>query len=704
MTKTFILAGLSALLLAAASCDGTGSDKRDDDPQQPGPDDGDPQNWKPGDGTGECNVDALLGPHAYGTKIKTLLTGLPLTDEELVSLREDESSLPDMIDGWLAQPEADGVLQRFFMTAFQQDSGNNESLFNLLGVNARQVGRFTNPNSARADDLLNRNFSNSFALSVLDMVKNGEPFTKVLDTDTYYMTTAMMMFLAFTDDRVVNDEGNISTRTTAGHFPTIRILRDGPQPPLAQVLNPSSPNYMTFYHSGMATLPTACNVAASQTIDTTQNVNGEWRISGNVNYFVFSALLLGRLEGVRRHNQTNCNAPARNMVPVIDRNDFADWRPVQLVKPADGQDADYFYDVVNLRGQSDLALHTDRLGFFTHPGFFSTWPNNEDNSARVTINQTLIVALGASFDGEAVTDFTSDAINAEHADPTTECYGCHQTLDPMRDYFRASYTNFYGQQLDEERMGLEADFVFKGVEASGNGVRDLALALESHPLFPYAWAHKLCYYANAAPCAEGEELDRVVAAFVESNHDFRVLIRELFSSPLVTGSACVSGVDAGTEAIIARQSTFCNQLSVRLGTPDICALQTTPEDASNLQDDMNEAVASIPDDTYSRSVIEPVIIGQTGMFTRANREAACNIYAQDGFDDVFTGMGRDEVLAMLVESIMALPPSDERHAEALAILNEHVDEVIAGGDSETLALQSAFALACMSPGSAGIGF
>ena len=45
--------------------------------------------WKPGDDEGHCNVDALLLPHAYGSKVKTLLTGLPLDDAELGALQQD---------------------------------------------------------------------------------------------------------------------------------------------------------------------------------------------------------------------------------------------------------------------------------------------------------------------------------------------------------------------------------------------------------------------------------------------------------------------------------------------------------------------------------------------------------------------------------------------------------------------------------------
>ena len=44
------------------------------------------------------------------------------------------------------------------------------------------------------------------------------------------------------------------------------------------------------------------------------------------------------------------------------------------------------------------------------------------------------------------------ALDEEHAAPGSECYGCHQTLDPMREFVRASYTSFYGQQLDPARV------------------------------------------------------------------------------------------------------------------------------------------------------------------------------------------------------------------------------------------------------------
>jgi hypothetical protein len=53
---------------------------------------------------------------------------------------------------------------------------------------------------------------------------------------------------------------------------------------------------------------------------------------------------------------------------------------------------------------------------------------------------------------------------------------------------------------------------------------------------------------------------------------------------------------------------------------------------------------------------------------------------------------------------MGLPPADTRYAAVRAALSDHVDDVIASGESEEIAMQSAMAVACMSPGSAGVGF
>lgn len=709
MKKTLRAATTVASLLALAALPACGEETAPDDdgPVDPVTEDPKPVDWQPGGDAGSCNLDALLPPYAYGAKVKTLLTGLPLTDAELAELSADPTRLRAMIDGWLAMPEAEPVLTRFFMTAFQQTGGDRVSLFNLLGRSASATGFFNGPRSPNADEMLNANFAESFARTVVQLVEEGRPFSEVLTTDELMMTTAQMAFLAFTDDEVVDDQEGHTVRRSAGHFDTLKLVRDAAAaPPLEEALDPDSPSFGTFWHAELANLPAACNVAATQTIDTTQNVAGQWRLGGNVtpSYFVFSAILLGRHQGVLRHQQTNCNTGASNKTPLISRADFSDWRMVKVRRPAEGEPTTLFYDVPGLRGASELVLHTERVGFHTSLGFLSTWPTNEDNSARVTINQALIVALGKSFEGVAVTDFSPEALDAEHAAPGSECYGCHQTLDPMRDFYRGSYSNFYGQQLSEERADIEADFVFRGVQTQGVGVRDLGAILASHPDFPSAWAHKLCYYATSGPCVEGEELDRVVDAFVASDLDFRVLVAELFASPLVTGNACVAGVDAGSAASIARRSTFCSALSARTGVEDLCGLSTHFRDGTPLQNEVRDAVASVPDDAFSRAVVEPVVISETSMFSRANAEAACVLAAQNGFAEMFGEATAEEATLRMTSELMGLPPSDPRHEAALEILRDHVAEVLSVGKTESEALQSAFVLACMSPSVAGVGF
>ncbi|MEZ4441884.1 MAG: hypothetical protein R3B72_22480 [Polyangiaceae bacterium] len=701
-------AALAALALGsmAASCVVSDGSKQDDPPDPPGPIDGDPTKWNPSGVTGECNVDALLKPFSYGAKVKALLTGVPLEEQELAAIQDDPGALAGLIDGWLASDLGRENFERFFMTAFQQTGLDNETFFYPLGFANTALGRFTSPTSDTTDVMLNANFAESFARTAYAIMQSGDSWARVIDTNEVWMTTAQMVYLAFQDDQVVADDESRSVRTTKGHFPTLRIVADETAaPPPSEALDPNHPNFGIFWHDAIDTLPTNCNVLPMQTIDTTGFTTGEWRIANGTmdpSFYVFSQIF-GRHQSIRRH-PNDCNTGAANRTPLLDRNDFSDWRPVTLRKPGGGESASIFYDLEGLRASNELVLHMPRPGFIGSAGFVGTWPSNEDNAARVVFNQILIVALGASFEGLAVTDFTPSGIDEEHADPSSECYGCHQTLDVGIRFVRGSYTNFAGHQLDPQHADVEGDFVFGGVQDKGLGIEALAQILESHPYFPRAWAQKLCFYANSAACPEGAELDRVVKAFEDANLDFRVLVRELFASPLITGEACVEGVDAGTTATIARRSQFCHQLSLRLGVDDVCALRTNDRESSNLQKLVRDATVSIPDDGFSRAVVDPVTIAETGMFTRANREAACNLAALNAWTAVFDMLSPAEVLTFLVEKLMALPPNDPRHDEAVTVLEEHVADAMAGGASEQVGLQSAFVVACMSPGSAGVGF
>ncbi|MEM6786370.1 MAG: hypothetical protein AAF715_02530 [Myxococcota bacterium] len=700
----------------AAACNGSGGGDGNGPGEDDGGDGGIDPTFDPSGTAGECNVDALLSVESYAAKVKGLLTGLGVNQEELAALLaadDTQAELGDLVDTWVDSPEADEVLMRFFMTAFQQTGGDVESFFYLQGRNAASTGRYSAPNSPLAHEMLNQNFAESFARTAVRLVRAGRSFDEVLTTTEIEMTTAQKVFLAYKDDVVVHDDESKTVRHTAGDIPTITLVPNaGQAPPPAESFNPSSPNFMRFYHGRLTEGTGSCAITGPITIDTTSLTDGDWRLAAGGEFGVANFLymmMMGRHESIRRHNVTpNCNTGARNRAPVLDREDFYDWHTVSLRKADSANPATKFWRLNQVRNATELRLESPQAGFLTRMGFFSTWPNNEDNSSRVTLNQMLIVALGSSFDGEAVTDFTPEGLDQAHAAPGTSCFGCHQTLDPMRDYVRASLTNFYGEQLDEERQGMEATFIFGGVQQVGTGgIEEFAQILAEHPAFPGAWIQKLCYFANSEACPPGAELDRIVAAFTDSGLDFRVALRELFSSPLITGESCVADVDAGTEATIARRSGFCAKLSNRLGIDDICGGLTLPDDADDLQNDMRRAMASVPDDSFSRSLVEPLTISETGLFIRANREVACTVAAENAFDQAYADASAEEVLDHLVTNVMGLPANDGRHDEARAILEAHVAEAQADADltaTEDEALRSAFIIACLSPSTAGVGF
>lgn len=682
-----------------------------------------PNDWDPSGKDGECNFDALLQPYSYGAKVKTLLTSLPLEDAELSALEADPAALGGLIDTWLEAPESRAILERFFMTAFQQNGGDNASFNYLMGRGAAGYGTFAAagemPKSAPTDQLLNENFGESFARTVADLVAAGKPFNEVLTTEEFQMTTAQMAFLAYLDDEVVADDKTRTLRTTPEDFKTFTVVKaESAAPPAAQALDPASANFGKFWQAKAADLniPATgganCTFGASEVITTAAPFPAnKWRTGGGVSgsFWVFSQML-GRSLALTKTGVSGCSASAVLGEPMFTRNDFADWRTVKVRKPASGESRTVFYDLKSMRDATELVVSTERLGFATTPGFQSTWMNNEDNAARVTINQILIVALGKTFNPVAIfSDYQPNPpLDEEHVD--AECAGCHQSLDPMREFVRGSFTNFYGEQENTE-MKIQADFVFEGMKTQGNGIRGLAGILATHPAFPYAWAQKLCYYANSAACPEGPELDRVVGEFVNHNLDFRVLVKELFSSPLVTGRACVENadgmLDAGTATSIARRSTFCTELSNRLEVDDICAQHTNNAVASGLQKQVKAAISSLPDDTFSRAVVEPIVIAETSMFSRANQEAACTLIGQNTafFTTAFGEMTVDEATDKMVTKLMGLPANDPRHAEVLKVLRDHVTEAVeVEGKTEAQALQSAFVISCMSPSIAGVGF
>ncbi|MEL6182974.1 MAG: proline-rich domain-containing protein [Myxococcota bacterium] len=672
------------------------------DPGTPGdPNPGTPDPTMPIDGNPagpavDCEVDELSGPAVYGAKLKTLLTGLPLTSDELATLSADASQLETLTDDWMNTPEFRDVLTRFFQGAFQQDQIANDAIPQMLRRNNFNWGRFTGPNEDLSA-LFVQNLRESFARTALRISEAGEPWTNVLTTDTFEMTTAMVVFHSFLEGRYVNDRNQLRQRAMpeVGNFTLYRNQADAP--PAAQAINPNSSNFLHFYVPDFEDL---CLPNNQNTYEVGHNA-----FNGNDEHYFIFGLLVGRPERAYNRDRNNqCRSGNGRTTPILTRADFSDWRTVRLRPVRNNEEPRRFYELPALRNANELAVYTERVGFFTTLGFFGTWPTNEDNQNRVTLNQTLITALGESFDGQTVTDFSPPNLDAEHSAPGTACFGCHQTLDPMREFFTASYSYNYGIQDNQDTMdGLSPQFVFRGMNETGSGMQDLGAIIARHPDFPKAWVQKVCYFANAAPCPENEATFASIVDSFASNLDFKKMMAEVLTSTLVTNDACIEG-GTGHQRSISRRNQLCTVLSNRLGVDNICGIGLVNNRRSTIQREVAAAAVSIPQDTYARGEPEPIVITQTGLFTRATREVMCTVVAERAFNAAFDNMGSDEAIERMVSGVMGLPVGDPRHDGALTILQDHYRDGRAEGASERVALQSALVVACMSPGLAGMGF
>src|SRR6476620_6886957 len=134
----------------------------------------------------------------------------------------------------------------------------------------------------------------------------------------------------------------------------------------------------------------------------------------------------------------------------------------------------------------------------------------------------------------------------------------------------------------------------------------MAVAGSSVSRFAISVTQQLCYFANSAMCLEDDaEFRRVALAFQTSSYNFPTLIRELFSSPLVTNAAMTATTEQnGVNISIARRDQICAALSNRLAMPDVCAL-AVPLPTST-QNTTLKIVSSVAQDAFSRGSEIPV--------------------------------------------------------------------------------------------------
>jgi hypothetical protein len=384
---------------------------------------------------------------------------------------------------------------------------------------------------------------------------------------------------------------------------------------------------------------------------------------------------------------------------------------VNVRAPKTDDERTVFWDVPKLRDPktTELVMSIPRIGFMTTIAFFANWPTNPSNQYRVTLNQAIIVALNKSFDDRGNTiQIAETSVDSMHITPGSVCFGCHATLDPMRDFYKQSYSLYFFQQLDmnnpKNPIPQQATFAVDDVPPTrGVGIEALAKGMATHPRFATGWTQKLCTLANSEECVEEDpEFKRVAEAFRKSNYNFKTLVKELFTSPIVTFASKTKTSDThGVVMSIARRETFCARLSHRLGGKDVCNM-TGESTLPRIAGQAKNLSLGVPGSAYSRADEKPMMPHDPNMFFIAGTEKLCSAVAGQLVDGGPTTRWasktqKDQAIVEFTEQLMGVPPSDPKHDAVIDILNRHYAAAVAAKETPSDALRSTFTVACSSP-------
>lgn len=700
-----------------------------------------PTAGKPGDGMGtagsatggtspeEMTPEIPFEPvpaRIYVSKVKNLLLGLPATEEEIAAVTQDPAALKGMVDAWFVKPEAQAKLGNFFSKAFQQTQITQNDFFDQLSVD--NVGSL--PVFAQAQE--------SMARTALKAIADGKPFTETVITHTYMMTPALMSLYLAIDQAQVDDAGkqSVSVPMPDGTLSTTQAFwityRAEGAIPLSETMDPESPNFMHF------ATPTAFSCNLPQLDDTGHVVldasGNAMKVMVTYNQRKYSSVTSAFLGLFGWATSKNIVADPMDMtgpptvtipadVPADKKNLYgyfctggtgytspnvtpqdAIWRPVTVRQAKDGEKLTPFYDLPTLRAANEIVVRTPRVGYFTTPAFFANWPTNNSNQHRDTLNQALIVGLGRSINpvDKGTATVLDNGKDGQHSDPTSPCYSCHQTMDPMRNVFRQAYSYSYHAQHDPSQLFSTASFDYLGKTTKLANLDDFANALIEHPMYPVAWAQKLCWYANSSGCTEEDpEFQRVVQAFVDAKFDFHTLVLELFSSPLVTGQATSkTWRDVGETVTISRQDHFCAALTNRLQLPTSLCVNIMDKTTAT-------AVANnIPLDGYLRGAEAPALSTAQTPFYRGATESLCQYAAGltvDKPNSRYQSAKKDAAITDFVANIMGITAEDPMSADVTQLLQEHYAAAVMAGAMPTDALKSTFVTACLAPTSVAVG-
>jgi hypothetical protein len=665
-------------------------------------------------------------------KVKGLLTGLAPTDEEIAKVSASGAAgLQELINSWMTgaefQPLFRDKMLFFFRNVFQQTGFTPTEDFKpqLLENGGFDFGPFGT--GAVGDDVYFRmvqNIEDMFAMTAWQLLLEDKPFTDVLTTQRYMMTTALKS--VYLQIEMPNDQpfagfgrGSMMTSTVSWTLD----YNEGVTIPIADAVSS-----LTFDDAAPATAATGPGGGGGMFT----TCRGEAMTKQVTGYAQLFQRLIGYTPRVPFSANPECwEHASKPYFEIADTQDWA-WVSIEQVGPT-GEHGLEPYDIPALREANTLSLRLPRVGFYSTPAFLALWATNDSNQHRVTANQALIVALGESFTPDAaIIPVSTTAVDAAHSVEGSECYGCHKMLDPLKD--------FWGTQLDfNDRndfpargsfMGGAANprpaktggvFAFRNVnvdKSAGGTLADVGALLASvtdnatdTPInrFAIAMTQKLCFFANSSACDEADpEFRRVASAFEQSGFKYTSLVMELFSSPLVTGAsetATSQNPAFGHRVSIARRDQFCQALSNRLGKADLCSM-AVPKPSSTQNNTLNIA-GNIPADAFGRGSENLVTPSDPTLFFRAATEMLCediSVQAVDAeTDTIYASSDVTGAIEDMVTRIMGYPPNDPKHAPAVQILTDHNAAAKSGGANATNALRSTFAAACQSPTSVSFG-
>jgi hypothetical protein len=674
-------------------------------------------------------------------KVKNLMTGFAPTQEEYAVLAAVPATgdtaeaqglyeaMRSLVVQWIETPEFDKKLIAHFRNVFQQ---KGFSMQEDMKGQFLEYGPFDlNPTFSYGDTAYTRfekNFSDSFARTALYLAKTTGNFSEVLTTRTHMMTTALLA--AYLQIEQPND-APLQFALPRANGPTWNLDRTRVIPIEEAVSS------MTFDDQKAATGTGFLSADAPECdAHDYSGANGG------------AALLFQRLIGLtpRWNYVANPKCFEHPSKPYFEPADTEDWRLITLTGGAPTLKP---WDIPSLRGLKDgssMAVNLPRVGFYTTPAYLALWRTNDSNQHRVTANQTLLVALGHGFTSEqALVPVTKVGLDEAHSATDGECYGCHKSLDTFRQFWENQFdygdrndfkdnqgtvkagTGFGGGTASKTRPTTRGGVLaFGDVNAPGAAFDDLGKLLLSAsdgkglPRFAISMAQQLCYWADSSGCGEGDnEFRRVAQAFVDGKYNYKLLVAELLSSPLVTGFSPTATFDSRNVTVsINRRDHLCAALGNRLKLGDVCGLEYAfPQstgfggrtDADNVKAVFRIA-GTIAADAFSRGSEVPVTPNSPTLFYAAGSELFCEYVAGKAVGTVYNTTDIDGSLHAMVRDVMGYPDGETLKDKsspaqaAFAVLRANYNEALAvQGSSATLALQSTFSLACQAPTSLGLG-